>query len=89
MKAAEANFKCAGTCNPPLFYITKDISEGQPYQECLNLILPGLKKQIQIVATTTMLLAIFALFGFLASLPLCTPMKKEKRKKRQIFEYED
>ena len=27
---------CGSICNKPLFYLTKDISEGMPESECIN-----------------------------------------------------
>ncbi len=31
----EEEFKCASVCNPPLFYLTYDISEGKPEKGCI------------------------------------------------------
>ena len=31
----EMHNQCASICSPPLFYITKDISEGMPKEECV------------------------------------------------------
>lgn len=35
LRKIENDFKCAGLCNVPLFYITKDISIGRPTKECI------------------------------------------------------
>lgn len=32
----EKDFSCSSFCKPNLFYITKDISEGRPTQECVS-----------------------------------------------------
>lgn len=36
MRSAEVTYDCAGFCYVPMFYLTRDISEGQPTQECLK-----------------------------------------------------
>ena len=32
----EAEYKCAGLCESPLFYYSLDLSEGLPQKLCLN-----------------------------------------------------
>lgn len=34
IKQLETDYQCASICDVPLFYITKNISEGQPKKEC-------------------------------------------------------
>jgi hypothetical protein len=80
------NYKCSGTCIPPLFSITRDISEGIPEFECLGMIIPGLKNNLQIVGFTTFILGLISLLSFFISIPLFTPLKKEKDRKRTKFE---
>jgi len=35
LSGLEESYDCASICNVPLFYITRDISEGRPEQECV------------------------------------------------------
>ena len=32
----ERSYDCAGMCEVPMFYLTKDISEGKPTKECIQ-----------------------------------------------------
>ena len=89
LAAAELNYECSGTCKPPLFSITRPISEGMPQTECLSMILPGLKKQLQIIGFTTLTFSIVALFSFFVSIPLFTPLRLDYiSKKREKSEFE-
>lgn len=40
--ALESSFDCASICNVPLFYLTRDISEGRPTQECVKGVIDGI-----------------------------------------------
>lgn len=36
MKMEHNHKNCASVCETPLFYLTKDISQGRPETECIN-----------------------------------------------------
>lgn len=67
----EAQFKCAGVCFTPLFYLTKPLSDGVPTKSCDNAFLESVSGSIG-PAIVSFLTAIIMLSLFGASFPLCT-----------------
>lgn len=72
----EKQFKCAGICFTPLFYLTRNLSEGLPTTQCDQAFLKSVSGQVgpAIVAFATAIIML-TLFG--ASFPLCTGKSDE------------
>jgi hypothetical protein len=71
IKSFESQFKCAGVCFTPLFYLTRPLSDGVPTQSCDSAFLASVSGSIgpAVVAFITAFIML-TLFG--ASFPLCT-----------------
>ena len=41
----ERKYDCAGMCEVPMFYLTKDISEGKPTKECIKKVIEATFKE--------------------------------------------
>jgi hypothetical protein len=50
LKQLEIKYECGGACYVPLFYATKDISEGRPQQDCVESFLTELLPPIMVVS---------------------------------------
>lgn len=83
----ETEFDCAGICSPPLFYYSKNISNGPPKRGCIKLmvaeIAPALSSlgQVLIVSGVLIILMIFC------ALPICC--LKNESFKNLVGEEED
>lgn len=67
----EKQFKCAGVCFTPLFYLTRPLSDGIPTTSCDSAFLASVSGQVG-PAIVAFLTAIIMLTLFGASFPLCT-----------------
>lgn len=80
----EKEFNCAGICQPPLFYYSKNVNNGPPKEACVvlmvNDIAPGLSKLGGVLTVSGVLIL---LMNFCA-IPICC-YKREVG----IFEDED
>ena len=54
----EDNYDCASVCEVPLFYITRDISEGRPTQECAAGIYHSMKGAYKAEAAFSIILSL-------------------------------
>jgi hypothetical protein len=48
LKEIEEKYNCASICTVPLFYITRDISEGRPDTECIRGIYNEIKGSMKV-----------------------------------------
>ena len=72
----EEKYTCASICSTPLFYLTKDVKEGPPEQDCLTAALTEIGSQTgpaAVCAVAGILLLISVAGGFV----LCSKTKKE------------
>lgn len=71
----EEQYNCASMCTTPLFYLTKDIKEGPPTQDCITAALDAISNTgpAVVCAITGLLLLISVSGGFV----LCSKTKKE------------
>jgi hypothetical protein len=70
----EEKYNCASMCSAPLFYLTKDVKEGPPTQDCLSAALTEIGSQTgpaAVCAITGILLLISVAGGFV----LCSKTK--------------
>jgi hypothetical protein len=79
LSSLEENFDCASLCKVPLFYITKDISEGRPRQECIDGFIKGMNANLGTAGLFSILCAIILLIGALGTFPICCGGKEEKK----------
>jgi hypothetical protein len=71
----EKKFKCAGFCKTPLFYMTRNITEGKPERDCLTAMATeyGSNTGVGAVGVITGLTLLLAAFG---AIPLCKDYNK-------------
>ena len=63
----ETKYDCASLCAAPLFYLSKDVKEGKPTQDCLTAALEDIGSQTgpaAVCAITGLLLLISVAGGF-------------------------
>ena len=61
-------------CKVPLFYISRDISEGKPEMECTEAIVEAFTGKIM-VAVVCMITGLVLLCAMICSFPLCSGFK--------------
>lgn len=71
MKQIENDFDCAGVCDVPLFYVTKDISEGPPQRECIEAMFDSITSGMSLLGVVALITGIFTFAGFIGSFALC------------------
>lgn len=71
MKEIEEEYNCASICKVPLFYITKDISEGKPEIECIRGIYNSIKGSMKVEAFFAILTALILLVAMISALVIC------------------
>lgn len=54
----EKKYNCAGICKPPLFYVTKPLSEGWPKEACLKHIQAEISNSSMYVGVIALLVGI-------------------------------
>lgn len=77
MNETEVTLKCASICEPGLFYLAHDVSNGKPETDCFNALvdhLQGTSKNVGAVGVIAALILICA--GFCA-FPFCCYKKEE------------
>ena len=78
LKRLESEFSgCAGICQPPLFYLTKDIAQGIPQFECIAKAMQDTNSKSNRAANITLVMGILILVSSLFSFCICTKYKKE------------
>ena len=65
----EKDFDCAGMCEIPLFYVTRDISDGPPTQECLIASLYSMQNNLLGLGKITLATGVILLIGFVSVFP--------------------
>ena len=73
--------QCASICEPPLFYLTKDISEGMPEDECLVEQIEESKKLAVNVEWSCFFFVCVVFQSALWAIPLNAPLEANKDKK--------
>ena len=78
----ERKYNCASMCHVPLFWLTKDVSEGPPTQECVSASIDSLSDQIgfTIAFSVSGLLLLLAVFG---AVPLCSDYSDEFKERQE------
>ena len=82
LSVLEVKYNCASMCQVPLFWLTKDVSEGPPTKECVNSSIQSLSDEIgfAIAFVVTGVLLLFAVFG---AIPLCSDYSEEYKMKQE------
>lgn len=86
MNLEQNGINCASLCYQPLFYLSRNISQGSPSSECLSATLSNYKNSYG-VGVIAIIAAFLLLSGGIAGVPLCTNC--ENRKRKNIEEDED
>lgn len=75
IESFEKQFKCAGLCKKPLFYLSKPISDGKPERDCVTAFQEeyGSNTPVGAIALFTGFVLLMAAFG---AIPLCTDYNK-------------
>lgn len=71
MKSAEDKFSCGGVCKPPMFFLTKSITEGKPEMDCLSAVLEDIPGKLRLPGLISVLLGLLLICAFIAAFPLC------------------
>jgi len=66
----EDKYNCASVCEVPLFYITKDIKEGRPLQECAAGIYHSMKGAYKAEAAFSIMLSLVLWLSMTAALAI-------------------
>jgi hypothetical protein len=82
----EERYSCASICSVPLFYLSREVSEGSPTTDCFTAVVEDItdNKTAAIIFFVTAIVLLFAVMG---TFPLCgkdsgeSNEKTEKRKK--------
>jgi hypothetical protein len=79
LTALEGKYNCASMCKVPLFWLTKDVSEGPATRECVDAAIESVSSQkwISIALAITGALLLLAAFG---AFPLCCGYSEEHKK---------
>jgi len=72
LESAEKTFKCASVCTPGFFFLTQDLSEGQPERDCLSAFVADFPTQFRTPAMVALFTGIVLLGAFFCSFPLCS-----------------
>lgn len=76
LSALESKYNCASMCKVPLFWLTKDVSEGPATRECVEAAIESLSDQ-QRIATALAITGVFLLLAALGAFPLCCGYSEE------------
>jgi len=72
LKQIEDDFDCAGLCDVPLFYVTKDVSLGSPTKECVESLFDEITEGMSALGAIALITGIFTIGGFFGTFALCT-----------------
>lgn len=88
IKTLEENFSCSGLCNSPNFWLTRNVTEGQPPNSCIYSLKQRFNRSAGALAYTTTGtgFVILLVFIFHYGLYLIDPSEIKNRKKKFIFE---
>ena len=59
-------------CELPLFYVTKDVSEGPPKRECVETMFDAITSGMSTLGVVALITGIFTIGGFFGTFALCT-----------------
>ena len=68
LRAIENDYECGGFCYDPLFYLTRDIENGRPDNECMTEIVGAITERVNVLCYAT---GGVLLLTFVCSLCLC------------------
>lgn len=71
LQSFEKQFNCAGVCQAPLFYMTKELSAGIPTQSCDQAFISSVAGSVG-AGAVGIVTGIFMLTLFIGAVPLCT-----------------
>ena len=71
MTALETQFKCAGICELPRFYLFSDINNGKPTELCKDYAIQHIKENTSTFAAYTFVASSIGFIGFLFSCSIC------------------
>ena len=67
----EESLDCASTCKVPLFYLTKNTTEGRPTEECISAFVDKLSTSMKPAAYAALGLGVVLLCACIGTYPLC------------------
>lgn len=70
LRAYEKKFDCSGICDVPLFYLSRELADGPPPEDCVDAILKSFTDSYAVAAISLTLFLMF-LFGAIATVPNC------------------
>jgi len=83
----EQKYDCASVCKRPLFYITRDIEEGRPEQECIGAIYDSISGEMKVGAAFLIILALVLLGAMVSGLVICLgPKEGASEKEKEDFD---
>lgn len=74
----EEKYECASICRRPLFYITRDISEGRPESECIRAIFNDISGSMKVEAAVAIILALVLVCAMVSGLVSCMGPKADE-----------
>lgn len=77
LKTLEKEFDCAGICYKPLFYLTKDVTDGIPTRTCDQAAIDELSGNLA-GAAAAFVTGVLLLIGAIGAFPLFTGFNQDK-----------
>ena len=81
LRAYEKEYDCSGICDVPLFYLTRNLSDGPPPEDCVDAILKSFTDSYAIAMVSFALFLMF-FFAAIATVPNCCGMNAEQTNKK-------
>lgn len=76
LRAYEKEYDCSGICDVPLFYLSRDLSDGPPPEDCVDAILKSFTDSYAIAIISFSLFLMFFVAA-IATVPNCCGMNSE------------
>ena len=78
----EKRYDCASMCQIPLFWLTKDVSEGPPTKECVSASIESLSDQIGFTIAFS-ISGVLLLLAVIGAIPLCSDYSEEFKQRQR------
>lgn len=77
MNETEVSLKCASICEPGLFYLAHDVSNGKPETDCFNALVDHLQSTSKNVGYMGVVAALILICAGFCAFPFCCYKKEE------------
>jgi len=67
----EKKYKCSGLCKKPLFYLTQDITNGPPENECFDALIKDVGPLFNVIGEIMIASGVIFLLMLFCACPIC------------------